>query len=671
LSEDEFILNKYLKIDLQARIQRTCFTSRVSLSRMGNAITLVSKQSSGDVEGTEDVKNDKSSSEATTTENKRHVSSVNRRSRSKSKSKRKSEKIPNIVIERERQKDDLINSQKLSTLTGAKSAATVAALAHEKRIRKYGVQAVKAGSISNEGKTRMTGEASLSHEDSSESLQSEILSSNEEMVESKADTLPKIAIPKIMPNALLKVNLNKVQKPTKPSNTVSADKNLSLKSSKSATKIYGHLFVSGDLIARNKDALIKNGITHILNLAKTVCKNYHENEMKNEVPVFIYKDFNLIDSTKEGGIYPFLLESIYFIEEARKKNGACFVHCHQGVSRSCTVVIAYAMWYERLSFQDAFDMVKSKHSVCGPNSGFLSQLQDWGKRLLPVQESDKKLCLYRVAPHSVRDSSLVIKPCKSKGESTTLAVSVRVLDPRGAFLLHDPKENRLYIWVGKECGDAMEYEYHALKFARLMKKIEPPFETVKLVDCKKPDKRRQFFSLLGGNEGNVSENSEYDSEYDISGSESEETSSAESRGGRRRGRTRASTRESTYRGDHDDSLVVRLYQWQSSENEWKLMVSYEDEDLKADSLYVLTVHDKKLKGMEKESASGAVIHRAFIWLGSAIEEVISEESAIEKAKEYITTKEESTKSKLGSISVTIVKENKETDEFWDAFEAGP
>ncbi len=60
-----------------------------------------------------------------------------------------------------------------------------------------------------------------------------------------------------------------------------------------------------------------------------------------------------------------------------------FVHCEVGVSRSATLVIAWLMKTEGLSFFDALCRVRSKRIQVLPNIGFASQLQRLEHELQP------------------------------------------------------------------------------------------------------------------------------------------------------------------------------------------------------------------------------------------------------------------------------------------------
>ncbi len=46
-----------------------------------------------------------------------------------------------------------------------------------------------------------------------------------------------------------------------------------------------------------------------------------------------------------------------------------------GVSRSASIVIAYLMTRENMTYNDAYNMVKEKRSVINPNEGFKAQLK--------------------------------------------------------------------------------------------------------------------------------------------------------------------------------------------------------------------------------------------------------------------------------------------------------
>ena len=95
-----------------------------------------------------------------------------------------------------------------------------------------------------------------------------------------------------------------------------------------------------------------------------------------------YKDKSIIqkiievDDFPETNIIQYFKDSIKFLEESDK----VFVHCFAGVSRSATLVIAYFMWKNKISYNESFELVK-KHRSIGPNMGFRNQLLIFEKKL--------------------------------------------------------------------------------------------------------------------------------------------------------------------------------------------------------------------------------------------------------------------------------------------------
>lgn len=70
----------------------------------------------------------------------------------------------------------------------------------------------------------------------------------------------------------------------------------------------------------------------------------------------------------------FFDEAADFIERAlAEPGGRVFVHCHQGISRSATLVLAFLMLRRRLSAREAVRLVRARREIV-PNRGFLRQL---------------------------------------------------------------------------------------------------------------------------------------------------------------------------------------------------------------------------------------------------------------------------------------------------------
>ncbi|KAM3345330.1 hypothetical protein P3S68_025039 [Capsicum galapagoense] len=209
---------------------------------------------------------------------------------------------------------------------------------------------------------------------------------------------------------------------------------------KECSKVAEHVYLGGDAVAKDKDILKQNGITHVLNCVGFVCPEYFKCD-------FIYRTLWLQDSPSED-ITSILYDVFDYFEEVREQRGRVFVHCCQGVSRSTSLVIAYLMWREGQSFDDAFEYVKAARGIADPNMGFACQLLQCQKRVHAFPLSPSSLLrMYRVAPHSPYDPlHLVPKMLNDPSPSA--------LDSRGAFIIHIP--SAIYVWIGKKCEAIME-----------------------------------------------------------------------------------------------------------------------------------------------------------------------------------------------------------------------
>lgn len=233
---------------------------------------------------------------------------------------------------------------------------------------------------------------------------------------------------------------------------------------KECSKVADHIYVGGDAVAKDKEILKRNGITHVLNCVGFICPEYHKSD-------FCYRSLWLRDSPSED-ITSILYDVFDYFEDVREQSGRIFVHCCQGVSRSTSLVIAYLMWREGQSFDDAFQYVKSARGIADPNMGFACQLLQCQKRVHAFPLSPTSLLrMYKMSPHSPYDPlhlvpKLLNDPCPAS------------LDSRGAFILQLP--SAIYIWVGRRCEGIMERDARAAvcQIARY-EKVEAPVTVVR------------------------------------------------------------------------------------------------------------------------------------------------------------------------------------------------
>jgi hypothetical protein len=135
---------------------------------------------------------------------------------------------------------------------------------------------------------------------------------------------------------------------------------------KECSQILHHIYLGSEAVAKNRKTLQEKGITHVLNCVGFVCPDYFPEDL-------IYKKLWLQDSPTED-ITSILYDVFDFFEEVREEGGRVFVHCCQGVSRSTSLVIAYLMWVDKQTFENAFQYVKFARGVTNPNMGFACQL---------------------------------------------------------------------------------------------------------------------------------------------------------------------------------------------------------------------------------------------------------------------------------------------------------
>ncbi|XP_041013206.1 protein-tyrosine-phosphatase MKP1-like isoform X2 [Juglans microcarpa x Juglans regia] len=217
---------------------------------------------------------------------------------------------------------------------------------------------------------------------------------------------------------------------------------------KECSRIADHIYLGSDAVAKNREILRQNGITHVLNCVGFVSPEYFKSDL-------VYKTLWLQDSPSED-ITSILYDVFDYFEDVREQGGRVLVHCCQGVSRSTSLVIAYLMWREGQSFEDAFQYVKAARGVTNPNMGFACQLLQCQKRVHAVPASPNSVIrMYRMAPHSSYDPlHLVPKMLNQSG--------VQGLDSRGAFIVHVP--SAIYIWTGKNCNLALSNSAMAAAF---------------------------------------------------------------------------------------------------------------------------------------------------------------------------------------------------------------
>ncbi len=110
-----------------------------------------------------------------------------------------------------------------------------------------------------------------------------------------------------------------------------------------------------------------------------------------------------VDDDKTSNLYDHLDGCVKFIERSMAAGNVVCVHCHQGVSRSVAVVVAFLIWRLHMTLRDALSFVLDHRSIesppSHPNSGFLMQLVRWEKRHLARDEPSLEFLEYTREAH--------------------------------------------------------------------------------------------------------------------------------------------------------------------------------------------------------------------------------------------------------------------------------
>lgn len=160
------------------------------------------------------------------------------------------------------------------------------------------------------------------------------------------------------------------------------------------TKILDHLFLGNVHNAQDTHFLKRHNITHIFQVASELRPKFPKKYQYNIIKI---ADHN---GAKIDEYFDSALALLHFIinenrtapkghskdskEKLQKtKNGGqnILVHCNDGVSRSPTLIIAYLMKYQKMSFEEAFSYCKKLHRQSEPNRGFVVQLKKFERKL--------------------------------------------------------------------------------------------------------------------------------------------------------------------------------------------------------------------------------------------------------------------------------------------------
>eukprot|EP00743_Colponemidia_sp_Colp-15_P010289 GILK01011315.1.p1 GENE.GILK01011315.1~~GILK01011315.1.p1 ORF type:complete len:203 (-),score=17.92 GILK01011315.1:68-643(-) len=120
-----------------------------------------------------------------------------------------------------------------------------------------------------------------------------------------------------------------------------------------------------------KDLKIKY-ILNVTQMDQSGVPNYFQDRSE-----FVYFNKHMLDSDLQKITGDSLEGCMRFLEQARRADeGNVLVHCKHAKSRSPTVVMAYLIRRQDMTFDQAFQLVTSKRTGVEPAQGFIDQLQE-------------------------------------------------------------------------------------------------------------------------------------------------------------------------------------------------------------------------------------------------------------------------------------------------------
>ena len=381
------------------------------------------------------------------------------------------------------------------------------------------------------------------------------------------------------------------------------------------------IYVSGWLIAEDWMELSTRGITHVINTASSVSKCPFP-ERVHYLPLSI-------EDSKSEDIQSYFYICIDFIESAISSGGRVLVHCMEGVSRSCSVVIAYLMWKRGLTYKESHALVQLARPICQPNTGFICQILDFQKVLSPDCSSVVSRT-WRIQAKELVNGTVIIIPLVLSCPSQIDPRFIHVKKHDAAFEVYLPDLpflNRAKEMVDMVCMQISRIEKFNNSQTTAVSELGLPHNVNPDLD----DPYSLFFKFL----------SEIGSRdfcmfgqpaVTLSGNASDTQYTARSH---RSHGSIDSAREDTH---------VVVYQIDLSTQSLDNPIPYFDsDDLDSRALYLFVVPDEDV----------------VVWVGNEVEE-IDDETVSGKIRGLIPA--------VGEIH--IVQQGSETDAFWNLFEQG-
>ena len=145
------------------------------------------------------------------------------------------------------------------------------------------------------------------------------------------------------------------------------------------------LYVGDETAAASPARLMENGITHVLNCTSKPNAALEPAAGSVGAPSIGYLRLDLLDNTSDlPRMQQVLRAGVDFICAAQAQGGTVLVHCHRGISRSCTLAMAYLIETQQRPAEAVFDSLRASRRICDPNLSYWCALHEWEKAVLPA-----------------------------------------------------------------------------------------------------------------------------------------------------------------------------------------------------------------------------------------------------------------------------------------------
>lgn len=146
------------------------------------------------------------------------------------------------------------------------------------------------------------------------------------------------------------------------------------------SQITPNLYLGGQYSLQALINFKKIGITAVVNMRETMI---HKPDQFPWLKVLNLPTVDWTAPTIEN-----LQKGCIFIKDVVDKGGKVYIHCHQGLGRGPSMVIAYLI-YTGMTFDDAITEVKKVRPFIVPTSGQITRLKEFEKKVHHGLNSDK------------------------------------------------------------------------------------------------------------------------------------------------------------------------------------------------------------------------------------------------------------------------------------------